>query len=104
MMLLYICRRIAVTRVSVIKSLFHLSVMAVASNLMIIFPDSYAPSLSLIIALLGLSVLYIGLVVWLIKCLKCDKVIPEWKIFLLFGVLSASPFLLAIVLLVIFCQ
>ena len=104
MMLLYICRRIAVTRVSVIKSLFHWSVMAVASDLMIIFPDSYAPSLSLIIALLGLSVLYIGLVVWLIKCLKCDKVIPDWKIFLLFGMLSASPFLLAIVLLVIFCQ
>ena len=76
----------------------------VASNLMIIFPDSYAPSLSLIIALLGLSVLYIGLVVWLIKCLKCDKVIPDWKIFLLFGMLSTSPFLLAIVLLVIFCQ
>ena len=80
------------------------SVMAVASDLMIIFPDSYAPSLSLIIALLGLFVLYIGLVVWLIKCLKCDKVIPDWKIFLLFGMLSASPFLLAIVLLVIFCQ
>jgi len=78
--------------------------MVVASSIMVIFPDSYAPSQFLVITSLGLTVLYVWFIAWLTKCLMYDKVIPDWKIFLLFGMLLAIPFFVAIVLLVIFLQ